>query len=170
SPDALPTREVRSNEPSPVTTKSALASAASKPTRDKSHSAPGVSWALAKNASPAPSPPAAPLPGSVASSGRPCRAITSARRSRPRSSSLSAAGPPHPHGCGTTLHGLPNKLAHTARRSPQGIELIGPQQRDAARSGALEDRGLVVEPAQIARHRHPQRPRHLHPLAQRFGR
>src|SRR5207249_10250371 len=57
----------------------------------------------------------------------------------------SRAAQPHHHGCGTTLHGLPNKLAHTARRSPQRIELIGPEQRDAARSGPLEDRGLVLE-------------------------
>src|SRR6266545_1084503 len=93
SPDPFPTSDVRSNDPSPVITRSALARAASNPRRDSTHSAPGSRRALAKNASPAPSPPAAPPPGTVASSGRPCRAISSASRSRPRDSSFTASGP-----------------------------------------------------------------------------
>src|SRR5439155_15196609 len=67
--------------------------AASNPTRARTHSAPRVSWALAKYASPAPSPPAAPPPGSIARSPRPCRAINAARRSSPRERSFTPSGP-----------------------------------------------------------------------------
>src|ERR1051325_162225 len=254
SPEALPTSDVRSNDPSPVITSCAFASAASNPTRDSTHPAPGSSCALAKNASPAPSPPAAPPPGSVARSPRPWRVISSPRRSRPRDKSCPPSGPApfcgpntgpapsgptsavvtsanattrasspqppsitanwtsepppsgraapsasrrdqpnppaapppppgaarpavhsgstaqsHHHRPGTALDRLPNHLTHAARRGPQRVELIRFEQRDAAGGGALEQRSLGVDPAELARHRVAQGARDLEVLTQRPG-
>src|SRR6267378_1813489 len=145
SPDALPTSEVRSKEPSPVTTKSALARAASKPTRSSTHWAPGTRPALAKNARPAPRPPAAPPRIQKRPTEPASRAGSAVHGGR-------AAQADH-HQRGTALGCLPDEFAHASRRRAQRIQLVGAEQRDAARSGALEDRGLSIHPAELAAYR-----------------
>src|SRR5438445_473477 len=57
------------------------------------------------------------------------------------------------HQRGTALGCLPDEFAHASRRCAQRIQLVGAEQRDAARGGALEYRGLSIHPAELAAYR-----------------
>src|SRR3989454_1149129 len=157
SPAALPASEVRSNVPSPVITRSALASAASKPTRSSTHSAPGRRLALAKNTSPAPRPPAAPPPGRLARSGRPCCPHSIPSRSSPAASNGRRAAESDNHGASPAVHRFEDELADAARGGAQRVALLRLEKRQPAGAGALKDRRLRVEPAQLGTHRHAER-------------
>src|SRR2546427_10898272 len=61
--------------------------------------------------------------------------------------------------CALPIYRLPDQLAHSPGRGVERIQLLRLEQGDAARGGALEDRGLSVQPSQLSGHRLAQRPR-----------
>ena len=87
----LPSMLCASSRPSPVTTRSESARAASRPTRSAISAAPGDMLAAQAASSAAPAPPAAPAPGVEATSRPVARARTSAHDRSPASSSATSS-------------------------------------------------------------------------------
>jgi len=60
-----------------------------------------------------------------------------------------AAAQPYDDRLGAAVRRLPDQLPHAARRGAQRVAFLGLEQREAARRRALEDRRLIVDPAQL---------------------